>query len=274
MEKYLILSDLDSTLLTTKKKIPFATVRYIRRLVNKGHLFVIATGRPLQGTLKYSRLLKINCPIVCDNGANIYIPQEGRFEHIKNHMNKDDVKSFFARIDKYLFSGFVGSDNFLYLENRKYIPWWVVHEDKSVNIQRIEGKLKDTITEDLHISFFQINKEGYEETISILEEYKDFIYRYWGEKNGVCTLVLGHRNALKGVALDYLAERYKINDSKTIAIGDQENDVSMIRAAYYGVAIKNCSPLVAEIASYQTEFDNDHQGVKKYLQNFFKNKYR
>ncbi|MFA6611729.1 MAG: HAD-IIB family hydrolase [Bacilli bacterium] len=272
MEKFLILSDLDSTLLTTKKKIPYATIRYIRSLVKKGHLFVIATGRPLQGTLKYRRILDIDCPIICDNGANIYIPNGDTFTHVTNHMNQDEIKDFFTRIDPFLFSGFVGSDHFLYLENKKYIPWWIVHDDKFVKITRIEGKLKDTICEDAHITFFQITKDGYETTTKIIKEYKDFIYGYWGEENGICTFVLSHKNARKGTAMDYLISKYQINPANTIAFGDEDNDVSMIQKAHYGVAIKNCVASVAEAAGYVTKFDNNHQGVKRFLKDFFRNK--
>ena len=272
MDNFLILSDLDSTLLTTKKKIPYSTIRYIRSLIRKGHIFVIATGRPLQGTLKYFRTLKIHCPIICDNGANIYIPEAKGFTHIANHMNQTDIKDLFSRIDPFLFSGFSGSDNYLYLENKKYIPWWIVHEDKQVKITRIEGKLKDTIAEDVHIAFFQVTKEGYEITTKTIKEYPDFIYGYWGEENGVCTFVLSHKNARKGTAMDFLIKKYQINPINTIAIGDEDNDISMIQKAHYGIAIKNCSSGVAEVANDITKFDNDHQGVKNFLKDFFKNK--
>ncbi len=271
MEQFLILSDLDSTLLTTKKKIPYATIRYIRNLVRKGHLFVIATGRPLQGTLKYVRMLKINCPIICDNGANIYIPEGKNFTHITNHMNKEEIKDFFSRINPFLFSGYAGSDHFLYLENKKYVPWWIVHNDKNLDISHKEGKLKDTISEDIHITFFQVIKEGYEQTINTIKEYKDFIHGYWGEENGICTFVVTHKNARKGIAMDTLIKKYQINPTNTIAIGDENNDISMIEKAHYGVAIKNCTDAVSEVASYMTPFDNDHQGVKKFLKDFFKN---
>ena len=272
MEKYLILSDLDSTLLTTKKKIPYSTIRYIRRLVRKGHLFVLATGRPLQGTLKYVRMLKINCPIICDNGANIYLPKGNTFTHLFHHMNKEKIKDFFAEIDPFLFSGFVGSDHFLFLENKKYIPWWIVHEDKKLLITRREGKLKDTIEEDAHIAFFQTTIVGYEQTIKTIKKYKDFAYGYWGEENGICTFVLAHKNARKGIAMDTLIKKYQIKPTNTIAIGDEDNDISMIQKAHYGVAIKNCSANLGEKANYITLFDNDHQGVKKFLKDFFKDK--
>ncbi|MDD3171201.1 MAG: HAD family hydrolase [Bacilli bacterium] len=270
MNKYLILSDLDSTLLTTKKNIPLATRIYIRKLVKKGHMFVIATGRPVQGTIRFARLLKIKNPIICDNGANIYIPNENGYEHISNHMDKETFKSLFSKIDPYLFSGFVGSDNYLFMENKKYIPWWIIHDDKEFNIKRVEGKLKNIVTEDLHISFFQIIKEGYQKTVDVLESYKDFAYGYWGEKDGLCTFVLSHKNANKGKAMQYLIERYQIDPTKTIAFGDENNDISMIKKAHYGVAIKNCSDELEKVAKAFTKSDNDHQGVKKHLQKIFR----
>ena len=72
--------------------------------------------------------------------------------------------------------------------------------------------------------------------------------------------------------MDTLIKKYQIKPTNTIAIGDEDNDISMIQKAHYGVAIKNCSANVREVANYITLFDNDHQGVKKFLKDFFKDK--
>ena len=55
-------------------------------------------------------------------------------------------------------------------------------------------------------------------------------------------------NASKGNALAFLAERYGIPQAATIAVGDSDNDISMIRWAGLGVAIGNAAPEVIAAA--------------------------
>jgi hypothetical protein len=55
-------------------------------------------------------------------------------------------------------------------------------------------------------------------------------------------------NASKGNALAFLAERYGIARAETIAVGDSDNDISMIRWAGLGVAMGNAAPEVIAVA--------------------------
>jgi Cof subfamily protein (haloacid dehalogenase superfamily) len=55
-------------------------------------------------------------------------------------------------------------------------------------------------------------------------------------------------SASKGNALAFLAERYGIPQAETIAVGDSDNDISMIRWAGLGVAMGNAAPEVIAVA--------------------------
>ena len=55
-------------------------------------------------------------------------------------------------------------------------------------------------------------------------------------------------NASKGNAMAFLAERYGIPQAETIAVGDSDNDISMIRWAGLGVAMGNAAPEVIAVA--------------------------
>lgn len=66
----------------------------------------------------------------------------------------------------------------------------------------------------------------------------------------------------KGSGLQMLAEALGINPSEVMAIGDSENDISMLRYAGLPVAMGNGSEEVKALAKYITD-DNDHDGVAK-----------
>ena len=56
-------------------------------------------------------------------------------------------------------------------------------------------------------------------------------------------------NASKGNALAFVAARCGIPQAETIAVGDSDNDISMIRWAGLGVAMGNAAPEVKAAAS-------------------------
>ena len=53
-----------------------------------------------------------------------------------------------------------------------------------------------------------------------------------------------------------------------VAIGDEENDISMIRNAGVGVAMKNAVQSVKDAADYVTEHDNNEDGVAEVIEKF------
>lgn len=71
MDKYLISVDLDDTLLTSEKIITQRSREYIRKITNEGHRFIINTGRPFQGAVRYLKALGICEPMVVNNGGAI-----------------------------------------------------------------------------------------------------------------------------------------------------------------------------------------------------------
>lgn len=68
----------------------------------------------------------------------------------------------------------------------------------------------------------------------------------------------------------YVAKQYQINRSHIIAFGDEHNDLEMLDAAGRGVAMQNAIPDIKAIADDVTPVDNDHDGLAKYLQEYFK----
>ncbi|MCK7486025.1 MAG: HAD hydrolase family protein [Bacillus subtilis] len=77
-----------------------------------------------------------------------------------------------------------------------------------------------------------------------------------------------HRDGSKGAALENLYRTLRIPREDVIAIGDEENDISMILAAGIGVAMGNAKPAVKAAAHYQTlsnRFDGVSAAIDKYV---------
>ena len=68
----------------------------------------------------------------------------------------------------------------------------------------------------------------------------------------------------------YIAKQFNIARQNIIAFGDEHNDLEMLDAAGRGVAMKNAIPAIKDVADDVTSVDNDHNGLAKYLQDYFK----
>ena len=64
----------------------------------------------------------------------------------------------------------------------------------------------------------------------------------------------------KGNALKFLCQKLNLTSENIMAIGDEENDLSMIKYAGIGVAMGNAVTLVKDNAQIITK-DCDHDGV-------------
>lgn len=65
-------ADMDGTLLNDSNEITPHTVKIIRQAVDKGLIFSICTGRPIQGVSRYQKQLGIQGP--CDHLQRRYDP--------------------------------------------------------------------------------------------------------------------------------------------------------------------------------------------------------
>lgn len=72
ISKVILLSDMDGTLLNSKKEISDADRSAIRRFTELGGKFTIATGRTIQSFEQYVEMLELKMPVIMYNGAAIH----------------------------------------------------------------------------------------------------------------------------------------------------------------------------------------------------------
>ncbi len=79
-----------------------------------------------------------------------------------------------------------------------------------------------------------------------------------------CNFEISQQGVDKGVGLEKLCQVTGIPLSRTIAVGDESNDIPMIRAAGLGVAMGNATDAVMEAADALTA-DCDHDGAAEVI---------
>lgn len=70
-----------------------------------------------------------------------------------------------------------------------------------------------------------------------------------------------------GVALHKLAQILNIAADETMAVGDTENDMAIVKAAHIGVAMGNATDELKAQADYVTD-TNENDGVAKAIRHF------
>ena len=72
----------------------------------------------------------------------------------------------------------------------------------------------------------------------------------------------------KGTAILEFCKLFGISPEQTIAVGDEWNDISMIKAAHVGIAVENAVDAVKEAADYVTVRDHNHDAVAEVIEKF------
>jgi Cof subfamily protein (haloacid dehalogenase superfamily) len=109
---------------------------------------------------------------------------------------------------------------------------------------------------------------------SRLEAFRDHMLTFCGDR---IHLIFSNDKYLevlpgaagKGNALTFMQRYLHMPHSHTVAVGDEENDISMIQAASVGVAMANAPEVVKQSADWVTTRDNNHDGVLEVLERWF-----
>ena len=139
------------------------------------------------------------------------------------------------------------------LNNQNFLKVTVCDDELSI-FNRIMQKIKQIkgidVLEVSHMSR-KIIKYGTEE--------KELQYYY---------TEISNKNVNKWSAIEYLAKELDILPEQIIAIGDNINDMEMIKNAGKGIAMGNSNPIIKQCADFVTE-DNNSNGVSIALRKIF-----
>ena len=265
----LLFSDMDGTLLTTDKTLSDSTRFAIDRMIKKGHKLILSSGRPLCNMIATKEALGLDYPgmyMIAFNGAVVYdcdkkeiifskpVPEElVQKLFLKAEQFKVQANTYYG---DYVMAKGPSAELDFYLKRLNLRPYYS------------EGLLELKETPPAKVLVISLDNEP---GLHALKEYaeKHYSKELVAEFSASFLLEFYHPQAGKGNALRFLANHLHVPLANTYAIGDQENDISMIQAAGTGIAMKNATPKVQEAASEITKYDNDHDGVagiiEKYL---------
>ncbi len=264
--KAILAADMDYTLLAPGKDVPAGNKEAIKALKQAGVAFTIATGRSSFLVGKFAEDLDIDVPIITSNGGSLF---DARTR--KQFASRDFEDKKIRTLLRYLLDN--DADATLYSDegiffapcsSRKFFVEGYnvgVEPSKQAPIIDIGQDFPDQTVIPCFNKILLINPNP--EIYDILA--KD------PELEAICSgpglYDIMPKGSSKGNALLRLAEYLNVPAENTFAIGDNENDISMIAGAHYGIAMGNATE-GAKKAAYYITADYDSLGFAKAVHDF------
>lgn len=266
MRYKLIVSDFDGTLRGRDGGVSSETIKTVKKYVDEGGIFALCTGRMPKSILPYARQLGLKGLVVAYQGAVIEDIDSGKLVR-DGRIPVFDAVEMCEFMQKNGWHIHVYDNDDLYVNMDDDFRAWY---EKACNVRGILTPFDiSTVVQEKNISPHKVivicPAEQRRGVLSALtKRYGD---RYYVTSSTDNLVELVQRGCDKGGALSYLAQHYGIPLAQTIAIGDNLNDLPMVRAAGLGVAVENGEKLLKQEADFITRSCNE-DGVAYVIKKF------
>lgn len=268
MESKLLFLDLDGTLLNDAKEISEGNRVALDKALSQGHRVVICTGRPLCSAIDMSNRLGLTgdgCYVIAYNGGAVYDVYRGEmlFEQTVPAQAACAVGKRADEMNLHVQT----YDNTHVLVNPRWEDELLAQYCKTIHIPyRLVPEYPEALSHDppkvLVISVDHGAGEILEKEInSQFAELECFF-------SNPRFLEIVPRGMNKGNAIRRMCAQIGIPVEHSIAVGDADNDLSMIQAAGLGVCMINGTDAMKAAADYITQNDNNHDGVAEVVEKF------
>ncbi len=277
----MIAIDLDGTLLNEENQVSKENLEAIKYAQTHGIEVVIATGRAHFDVQEIFKHTNIKPWIIAANGATIYQPNGERF-HAQS-INKQVALDILSWLEEEAFYYEVFSDHAIVTpQNGRELLTIEMDRAASANPELSVNELKRALEK-------QYSQFGF----SFIESYTDLLdtdmgfynilafsfdeaklSKGWAKFEGTQDLTivksakhnfeLEHKNASKGIALNILANKLKVNIDETAAVGDSFNDLSMLKIAGKSAAMGNAQQEIKDCC-HEVTLSNKENGVAHFI---------
>ena len=266
--KKIFFFDLDGTLLNSKKEISLLTRNALKEFTEQGNHFCISTGRSLLSAKKIYKKLNLDFRgsyLIGFNGSQIYDVDNKKIIY-KIGVPHDIIMDIWDMADNMGIHIHTFNDSYIIsTKDDKETKFYQNSVDTPVKFVSKE-KILEEMSEDEPAKLIAIDLNDH----SKLEKLKIEIEKKYGNKLTVLFstnyyLDIFNINSGKGNAVIKLCNILNIPVKNSLAAGDQENDISMIKAAGIGIAMINGVDEVKRVANVITKKDNDNDGLVEFI---------
>ena len=269
MERKILFLDLDGTLLNSRREISPGNRAALEKALEKGHMVVINTGRPLHSAIIQNERLGFShegCYVVSFNGGVIFDAYRKQVIYRRGLPLQTAVSILEMCNEK-------GVHVQTYdLENVLVEPRWndgliKKYCGRILMEYRVLPDFKTGLTEEPPkiLAVSETDRPALDELQRELPRHFPEVDCFFSAKH---LLEIVPKGTHKGSALEHLCSILDIPVANSVAAGDEENDLTMLRAAGVGCAMANAVDPVKKAADYVTVHNNDEDGIAEIVEKF------
>ncbi len=235
LKDILVVADMDNTLLTPQTGIPACNIETIRLFCKFGGNFTVATGRTVESVRHYMAQLPPLAPAITNGGGIIYDFNAEKPLDVALLLKPTaraaimDIQNNFRDVGIEIMSE---TGKIHVINANEYTYQHTVHESLSY----INCEMDDVRGGWTKVLFATSN--AMQKRIRAFIEERNYPEVYFIPTNDVYYEIMP-KGVTKGTALQSLAQHLHIPIENTFAIGDYYNDIALLRAAGYAVAMQN-----------------------------------
>ena len=238
LRDFLVVCDMDNTLLTAETGIPSCNLETVKLFCALGGRFTIASGRTSDSVGRYLSELPLTAPAITYGGGVLY-----DFARKKSISVKSLPRAAARHALNDIRRRFPGIGVEIMANNGRI---YVVRANEYTHHHTLYEKLRYVVSdfEDVPSEWNKVLFAADPDTISAVEEYmryREYPGVYFVSTNTVYFEIMPE-NVTKASGLRDLCGHLSIPIENTIAIGDYYNDIDIMRAAGYSVAVANAPP--------------------------------
>lgn len=250
----LFCTDLDGTLLRDDKSISKENLDAMEYFKSEGGAFTFVTGRMPSCVPDICAVIKPNIPYGCINGAGIFDHSIGQY--LWTVFLSDEVLELVKYVDENLPAMGIqlNTKDHIYFNKDSSAMALFRAVTKMPNITCHYMDVKDKL---LKVVFGHEDENQIDQLMELLNSHPkadrfDFI------RSERTLYEILPKGVSKGLVLEKMVELLNMDRNRTIAVGDYNNDISMIRAAKIGFAVENARPEVKAAADRITVSNHEH----------------
>ncbi len=256
--------DIDGTLVADKGIVPESAIKAIKLAQRNGHKIFLCTGRAMPEI--YPFILEIGFDGIIACGGN-YVITEGK-TLLDRAFTREELEELYAYFHEHGINFYAEANSGLYMSHGceaqlqhivDFPEQYGLHPDVTVSLSHFKNHM--TTVDDLFIA--DVNKISFLgsehpfETLKERFEHKyelfDLIVPIFGKNSG--EISIKGTDKVKGIQL--IMDHYDCDHEHTIAMGDGNNDLSMLKYCEVGVAMGNATAQLKEVAQIISDHVNE-----------------
>lgn len=257
----LIAIDMDGTLLTPNHTISERNIAAIKHAKEAGIEVVIATGRAYQDAREIVESTGLTLPFICLNGA-LYINENKEVVHVMS-MTDEQVEKVVSELDNESLHYNVYTDKTVYTDSIKQeikeyqrfidVMGGDINAEERINARVEKGYLlevedfDEVYDKEDEVVLKYLAKSPNRANLHRAQHQLNEVEGLYATSSGPGNIEVTVKSAQKGKALEALCDTMGITMDDCMAIGDNYNDLSMLKRAGTSVVMGNAS---GDIKSY------------------------